>query len=288
MLLRGTMSSRLQNSSNPSVHDLLRAAGRGIADLFAQAPGVHIGECKDSHSSGYFVLSGERVVDLNYAFLDGGPDAIKVVDAYVSFLAEVGGEAPLPGLLVIPLPVAQEVRSHLQKSGFIQTPDMSLMVCDLSTQEGTEPSYPNNSPRQVEQVYLTHRVSSAAELEESLRMTSLNFSIPYEPLVRAFRSTLITNSQLAQFLSTLRDEPVTVLQLAGEDRLVGVWSMATLPEYRRQGVGRATLEHALVYARKCGYKLAYLIATPMGLSLYESCSFRTAVKLGVWVSQEST
>ncbi|HPT72305.1 MAG TPA: GNAT family N-acetyltransferase [Candidatus Cloacimonadota bacterium] len=51
--------------------------------------------------------------------------------------------------------------------------------------------------------------------------------------------------------------------------------IATLPEYRSKGIGRAITLHAMKKARDEGYHVGGLQATPMGLSLYEKLGFET-------------
>lgn len=273
--------AQLSTPTIPSIPTLWRAAGRGIAALFAQAQaeGAQVIEYKGAGSAALFVLSGEPIADLNYAFFLDGPDAVEIVDAYLELLRQAGGDSPLSGLLFIPRPVTPTLCGYLADHGCQETPDMSLMVCDLAVRAANTPS-----PSDPARPFVTTRVDSAAVLRECLRMTSLGFPIPYESLLRAFDETLITNPNLAQFLTTRDGEPVTVLQLAGEDTLVGVWSMATHPHYQRQGSGSAALHYALDHARSAGYTHAYLIATAAGRPLYEQFGFQTVARCGVWVS----
>jgi len=50
--------------------------------------------------------------------------------------------------------------------------------------------------------------------------------------------------------------------------------LGTIPAYRKRGLGFAVSRHALVEAKKNGYKTALLFASVMGKPLYEKIGFR--------------
>jgi len=63
----------------------------------------------------------------------------------------------------------------------------------------------------------------------------------------------------------------------------GVYTVGTIPAYRRRGFGRALAAHALADARTRGARTATLQSTPMGESLYRSLGFRAAGRYEEWV-----
>ncbi len=64
----------------------------------------------------------------------------------------------------------------------------------------------------------------------------------------------------------------------------GIYAVGTLPQWRRRGLARALVEHALVDARHHGARTASLQSTPMGQPLYESLGFRPAGRYEEWVT----
>jgi len=64
----------------------------------------------------------------------------------------------------------------------------------------------------------------------------------------------------------------------------GVYAVSTRPEWRRRGLARALLQHALSDARVRGARSASLQSTPMGQPLYESLGFRAAGRYEEWAS----
>jgi predicted GNAT family acetyltransferase len=62
---------------------------------------------------------------------------------------------------------------------------------------------------------------------------------------------------------------------------VGVWGVATVPEFRRRGIGTALTAFAIRDAPESD--LAWLMATPAGTSMYERMGFRKVSEWAVWV-----
>ena len=62
----------------------------------------------------------------------------------------------------------------------------------------------------------------------------------------------------------------------------GVYAVGTRPEWRRRGLARALVRHALADAFDHGARTASLQSTPMGQPLYESLGFRAAGRYEEW------
>lgn len=63
----------------------------------------------------------------------------------------------------------------------------------------------------------------------------------------------------------------------------GVYAVGTRPEWRRRGLARALVQHAMADARDHGANTASLQSTPAGQPLYESLGFRAAGRYEEWV-----
>lgn len=59
-------------------------------------------------------------------------------------------------------------------------------------------------------------------------------------------------------------------------------NMYTLPEYRKQGLAKAIMEHAMRFAREAGCQKVWLHASPAGHALYESYGFQANVSYLEW------
>jgi predicted N-acetyltransferase YhbS len=64
--------------------------------------------------------------------------------------------------------------------------------------------------------------------------------------------------------------------------LVGIWSMATAPDFQRRGVGAGLLRAVLGHYALEGATRACLISTPAGEPFYRSVGFRPVEHLQVW------
>ncbi|WP_443081156.1 GNAT family N-acetyltransferase [Terrabacter sp. Soil811] len=62
---------------------------------------------------------------------------------------------------------------------------------------------------------------------------------------------------------------------------VGVFGIATPPEHRRRGLGRAVTARILADGVREGASLAFLGASPMGFGIYQRLGFRVAER---WAS----
>jgi ribosomal protein S18 acetylase RimI-like enzyme len=69
--------------------------------------------------------------------------------------------------------------------------------------------------------------------------------------------------------------------------VAGLYGVGTMPEVRRRGIGRAMTVAALEEARRLGYRVATLHASPLGVDIYRRLGFRTYCQLGryVWTGE---
>lgn len=81
--------------------------------------------------------------------------------------------------------------------------------------------------------------------------------------------------KLQRFVATLRGEIVahtSVLLTTGEYGVAGIYNVGVLPFYRNQGIGKAVVVAACLYAREQGYRYATLNGT--GRRMYEQIGFK--------------
>lgn len=82
------------------------------------------------------------------------------------------------------------------------------------------------------------------------------------------------DSPRQMYLGYLNGVPVSSNFLFYDDDVVGLYKIATVPEYGRRGIGTALTLMPLFDARDRGYNVAILQSSPIGYKVYERLGFR--------------
>jgi GNAT superfamily N-acetyltransferase len=76
------------------------------------------------------------------------------------------------------------------------------------------------------------------------------------------------------FLARVEGKPVATASVFFGAGLAGLSSVATLPEYRKQGIGKAITIAPLLEARNMGYRIGALFSSEMALEMYKDIGFK--------------
>lgn len=152
----------------------------------------------------------------------------------------------------------------------------------------------------------TDRQTSFAELTRDITTLVMHADLPH----RLPRHPAVARASIADIEHLDLDAPIRLDQLGAPDPVpgldawvlvqdgiavtgaytyrhagdCGVYAVGTRPEWRRRGLARALVHHALADARDHGAYTASLQSTPAGQPLYESLGFRAAGRYEEWVS----
>jgi len=89
---------------------------------------------------------------------------------------------------------------------------------------------------------------------------------------------------IAFFLGWYDDVPCATAAATLSEHGVGIVGVATLPAYRRRGLGRLVTSAAVAWGAERGADLAWLYPSPMARPLYEGLGFRALDETQVWVA----
>lgn len=159
--------------------------------------------------------------------------------------------------------------SYLERHGWSPDDEAPGMAVDLHTLD-EHLSLPS---------HLTiERVSDVDTLKSWLRILFVGSELPEEGLTLLLdmvaQHGFNEHSLAHYYLGMLDGKPVATSMLYPDGGVAGIYNVTTLPEARRQGIGRVLTLAPLLDARTWGYRIGILQSTPMGLNIYRRLGFR--------------
>lgn len=240
-------------------------------------------ECDGWMALGSIQGSPYRVVRDNgviYAWWEGAPG---VIDHYImmedgfqgdlqSVLASVTECAPANGSATTVRfsdhTHASEWGAQAVQLGFMQGYTVPVMVCRLQDYHPT---------LQVASAITTQKVGDASAYQQAFDVIHAVYG--GDPSLTRFFNPY---GRIGLYTGYWNQAPVsaaTVWPFAG---VAGIYSVATLPEYRQRGLALATIQHALNDAVTAGHDLAVLRTVDELVPFYEQLGFRMVGKLHSW------
>ena len=218
------------------------------------------------------VNTGVPVADLNYIVTGAGAeDAESFVAVCEAFRAQ-----DLP-FLVLAFPGATaEIEASARSLGLEYAVDFPFMVREdpLIDAQGNE-------------TVVVRRAAGMEDAVASAKVLSAAFDIPDELLLQAVPASALDSPSIGTYLASVDEDVIGSVTLTFGGPVAGIWSMATVPDRQRSGIGRRLLSTAMADAAAQGVLIYYLGATPAGKRLYESLGFATRTVARVWVSGET-
>jgi GNAT superfamily N-acetyltransferase len=128
------------------------------------------------------------------------------------------------------------------------------------------------------------RIVEAEGLRLTLDMAAAGFGAPAEAVAVLYTPRLLAAPGVSFYLAEVDGKPVATGVGCTIQGLVGVYSVATPPEYRRRGYGSAVVAQIAADGFAAGAQLAYLQASAMGASVYAKLGFRRVLDWG-WLTR---
>jgi len=171
-----------------------------------------------------------------------------------------------------------DLGERLVARGFIHTEDEPQMAMDLDELD-VDPETPEGLEIEV--------VRDSSALARWCWVCNAGFGMPAftERAWLDLYSCIaeVPHTPLSHFLGRLQGEPVATSSLLLLGGVAGVGGVATLPDRRGRGIGRAMTLAALRVGRAAGYRFGVLGASEMGVGLYRRIGFCEVCRFGSYI-----
>ena len=129
------------------------------------------------------------------------------------------------------------------------------------------------------------RVSDDRARATFAEIMSVAFDIPYSVSTAVYGSERGWSGGFEGYIGYANGKPVTTAASIITANVIGLYSVATLPQHRRLGFAEAIMRQVIEQARTtAGVQRTVLQSTPSGLSLYEKMGYRTVTNFDVYVA----
>jgi GNAT superfamily N-acetyltransferase len=155
---------------------------------------------------------------------------------------------------------------YLTHNGFVQVDKAIGMATNLLTMN-TKP-IPENITIEM--------VNDEATLRVWCDTLVIGYEMPStvaDELFSFYKQLGFANAQSINYLAKLNGKAVGTSSLILKEGIASIFSVSTIKEARRKGVGRAITQAPLQLAKSLGYEIGVLQSSEMGLPVYESLGF---------------
>jgi GNAT superfamily N-acetyltransferase len=170
-----------------------------------------------------------------------------------------------------------DLGKRLEEHGFEHDDEAPGMAVDLASLYAGMPT--------IEGLSIQLALEDAAFWEWS-RIMALGFEVPtsMELFVNAWHDLLrqADSDSVKAYSGWLGGKPVATCLLFLAAGVAGIYSVATIPEVRRKGIGAWMTHQALLQARSMGFQVGILQSSEMGLNVYRSLGFQEYCKINMY------
>jgi len=234
----------------------------GLRRSFADICG-HIEDARLEDRAGYRVVVCPRVPfpGLNGMWAEG-PDESAAVHDLPQTINEVEGLG-VPCWIQVRAGRTPAIEGAARQLGFTQEdsmPGMVLRPAELAIVPGPD--------LEIE------RVDDLPGLAAAGSIAAAGFGVPEEHVAALFTPRIAAMPGVSIYLARAGGRPVSTATVWVGDGTAGVFNVATPPDDRGRGYGRAVTTHAIREGFGSGADLAWLQASPLGAPVYRAMGFR--------------
>jgi GNAT superfamily N-acetyltransferase len=125
-------------------------------------------------------------------------------------------------------------------------------------------------------------VGDPATRQAFAEIMSAGFEIPSSVSAAVYGSERAWSGSFHGYVGYHKGKPVTTAAAVQAGNCLGLYSVATLPQYRRLGFAEAVMRN--VIEQNAGAEHLVLQSTSSGLALYRQMGFRTVTKFNVYIA----
>lgn len=130
------------------------------------------------------------------------------------------------------------------------------------------------------------RVANPATRDIFAEVTAVCFEIPYLVARAVYGREQAWRRDYEGFVALAEGKPVAIVAMVAAADAIGVYSLGTLPQFRRRGYGEALLRAAAAdIAARTGLSRLVLQSTEAGYELYRRMGFRDVTRFSVYLTR---
>ncbi|HEY6238692.1 MAG TPA: GNAT family N-acetyltransferase, partial [Thermoplasmata archaeon] len=215
------------------------------------------------------IASGAPLAELNIAFVTGRAAGLpKAVARAERYFAERG----LPWRLEVDEALAKRVGPMAKSAGLTQLEERPGLLCRAPFEGITRPPR-GTTVRRV-------RSPSEATIFAHVLATGSGFDPPSEMFDVPFHRL----EDIRCYVGYVGDEPAACSMLHLSGGFAGIYAVATIESFRRQGLARAVTSESIREALDEGYRASCLQATEMGLPVYLGMGYEPVFGECTWTA----
>lgn len=173
-----------------------------------------------------------------------------------------------------------DLGQHLLAHGFSHDSDDPGMAIDLRT-------LPEPTPLDAQVAIVRVRDLAALRTWAAVAAAGFEFPAGAETVIEPFLAvySLDDAAPVRFYLATVDDAPAACSMLVLGGGVAGIYTVATMPNFRRRGLGAALTLAPLYDARALGYRAGVLEASEMGHPIYLRLGFHVCCTIGFYTWQ---
>jgi len=178
---------------------------------------------------------------------------------------------------LIPFPVRKSAKSLLASMKMRQTSEPPGMV----TERLAPPS------RSLPDDLVVFPVNDAKTRTDFGGLTACIFDLPFSICREVYQNERSWSGAFQGWVGYLRGgEPIASCAVVIQDQTVGVYTVGTLPEFRKRGYSETLMRHVLgEVQQRTGITRTLLQATPAGLPMYQKMGYRKVCQFTIYLSE---